>query len=310
MLRTPVATLIAALAMTACSSGAVPTAGLPTPSVPPQTAVATTMPPATATPQPSTPSAAPTATDLPLAAGVTALDFGCKDSVARCQNMPAGTYETSGQWAFLRGLTLTLPAGWSSAEQDAGEFELHQGSDANQVNQISFWIDVVPWVNGEARPELGTTADGFADYLLGDTRLTVSEGPTRTFGVRGPDSLSVADTVQARSLSVILSDSATTEPDVAHDCPAEACIGLLTDPVHWQGASELLRDMPVDDPVCLCSEAVRLYVASIGRDLFPHTLVIAVATAGADPLQSLAAWEAQVEPIIDSVLVPYIVVDN
>jgi hypothetical protein len=256
------------------------------------------------------PSAAPTATDVAPAGSVIQLDQGCRPGVVRCENLPAGTYETSGPSAFLRGLTLTLPAGWSSAEQDAGEFQLHQATDEAQVSEIYFWVDVVAWVDGKARPELGTTADEFADYLLRDARLIDSEGANRTFGVRGPDSLSVAGTVQARSFSVLVSDSAQTEPDVASDCPAEACISLLTDPVHWKGTFELLRDMPTQDPVCLCSQAVRLYVASIGGDLHPHTFVIALSTFGPDPLASLAAWEAQVEPIIDSILVPYIIVDN
>ena len=109
---------------------------------------------------------------------------------------------------------------------------------------------------------------------------------------------------------MLVSDTAQTEPDVASDCPAEACISLLTDPVHWQGTFELLRDMRTQDPDCPCSQAVRLYVASIGRDLHPHTFVIAMSTFGPDPLASLAAWEAEVEPIIDSILVPYIIVDN
>jgi hypothetical protein len=37
---------------------------------------------------------------------------------------------------------------------------------------------------------------------------------------------------------------------------------------------------------------------------------VAVETVGPDPLQALSAWEAQVEPIIDSVLLPQIVVEN
>ena len=161
--------LIAAFAISACEGAAEPTSSLPPPS-----AVAPTLPPATAT-------------DLAPADGVIQLDQGCQPGIARCEDLPAGTYETSGTWALLRGLTLTLPAGWSSAEQDAGEFQLHQATDQAQVSEIYFWVDVVAWVDGKARPELGTTADEFADYLLGDSRLIVSEGPNRTFGVRRPD---------------------------------------------------------------------------------------------------------------------------
>lgn len=296
MPRLRATTLITALVLSACSGTAAPTATL----APSLTATATL----------ATPSAVATPSEVALADGVTALEFGCLPTVARCQNMPAATYETWGWAAFLPGLTLTLPAGWSSMEQDAGEFELHQAIDVEAFGEIYFWSDIVPWVDGEERPDLGTTADGFATFLLGDERLTVSEGPTRTFAVRSPDSLGVVGTVEARSFSVIVSEAAETESDVAFDCPAEACIGLLRDPVHWHpGSFELLRDMPTDAG-CLCSQAVRLYIADIGRDMAPHTLFIALSTFGADPLATLSNWETQVEPIIDSVLVPYIVVDN
>jgi hypothetical protein len=84
------------------------------------------------------------------------------------------------------------------------------------------------------------------------------------------------------------------------------CIGILSDVTHWEGGTtSLARHGPEG-----ASQALRLYIASIGRELHPHTLVVALSTFGLDPLERLADWEAQVEPIIDSVLVPYIVVDN
>ncbi len=227
-------------------------------------------------------------------------------------DMPAGTYETSGRWAFLPGLTVTLPQGWSSGEQDAGEFMVHQASDVDQANAIFFWRDLIPWVDGVPRADLGTSADEFADYLLGDSRLTVVEGPSRTFGVRGPDSASFADTVQARSLSVMVSDAAQTDPDLASLCPdeAQACVNLFIDPEHWGAPANLGRNIEAPAAGCPCSQVWRLYVASIGRDLHPHMFVVAVETVGPGALQALSDWEAQVEPIINSVLVPYIVVDN
>ena len=222
--------------------------------------------------------------------------------------MPAGTYETSGQWAFLRGLTVTLPAGWTRAEQDAGEFMLHQASDPDQASAIFFWRDLVPWVDGAARPELGTSADEFADYLLGDARLTVVEGPSRTFRVRAPDSLAIVDTAQARSLSVIVSASTKSDADLS-GC-TEACVNVLIDPIHWGGPANLGRNIDAPAAGCPCSQAWRLYVVSVGRDDDPRMLVVAIEAVGPDPLQALSAWEAQVDPIIDSVLLPYTVVDN
>jgi hypothetical protein len=246
----------------------------------------------------------------PQAGGVTMLEVGCTNDLARCQDMAAGTYETSGTSAFLPGLTVTLPQGWSSAEQDAGEFMLHQASDAEQANAIFFWRDLVPWVDGAARPELGTSADEFADYLLGDARLAVVEGPTRTFRVRGPDSLETVGAVTARSLSVIVSDSAQTDPDLASDCPAGTCVNLFIDPDHWPGPANLGRNIDAPAAGCPCGQAWRLYVASIGGEPDSHMFVVAVETVGPNPLRALSEWEAEVDPIIASVLVPSIVVNN
>jgi hypothetical protein len=224
--------------------------------------------------------------------------------------MAAGTYETSGRFPFLPGFTVTLPEGWSSAEQDAGEFMLHEASDPDQANAIFFWRDVVPWVGGAARPDLGTTADELADYLLSDTRLSVAEGPSQTFRVREPDSLAISGTVQARSLAVMVAASAKSDPDLS-DCPADAaCVNVFIDPDHWGDPANLGRN--IDAPVagCPCGQVWRLYIASIGSASDPHKFVVAVETVGPDPLQALSAWEAQVEPIVDSVLLPQVVVNN
>jgi len=306
--------LIASFALSACSASAGLTATAPQ-------ASATTEPAAAATPKPtaspaptaSAPTTKPTASPAAHASGVTLLAYGCGNEV-NCDNLPPGTYETSGTWAFLRGLTVSLPAGWSSGEQDAGEFELHQASDINSGSEIYFWHDVVAWVDGAPRPELGTTADALADYLLSDARLNASEGPHRTFTVRSPETLIPAGTVEARSISVILSDSAATEPGGSFaDCPADACVGFLTDQLHWGGGQAALTR---GDSGCQpeCAQAMRLYIASIGPenrpDLRAHNFVVALSTYGTDPLVALRDWETKVEPIVDNILLPYVIVDN
>ena len=237
-----VTALIVSFAISACSASAGPTPSGPQATALP-TATATASAVATQAPPTSTSTTNPTPSPIGHAAGVTPLEHGCGADVARCINMPGATYETSGTWAFLRGLTVTLPTGWSSAEQDAGEFELHQATDRDQISEIYFWRDVVAWVDGAPKPELGTTPDALAAYLLSDPRITVVEGPSRTFNVRGPDSLSPTSTVQARSFSVIVSKSAVTAPGTFGDCPEEACIGILSDVDHWDGgASSLTRN--------------------------------------------------------------------
>jgi hypothetical protein len=249
-------------------------------------------------------------TQVAPAGDVVQLEVGCEPGLVRCENLPAGTYETSGRFAFLPGLTVTLPAGWSSAEQDAGEFMVHQAADVDQARAIFFWSDLVPWVDGAARLDLGTSASEFAEYLLGDARLTVVEGPSRNFNVRGLDSLAVVGTVLARSLRVIVSASAQPDADLS-DCPHEAaCVNVFIDPDHWGRPANLNRG--IDAPVagCPCSQAWRLYIASVGGELDPHMFVVAVEAVGPDPLAALSDWEAVVEPIIASVLIPAVVINN
>jgi len=312
MRRLLATTLVAAFAIAACSGAAAPTSppSLPYSSQPPPTAIATAPPSTVATAPVATPSAVPTVTAVEPADGVLFLDGGCTDTLARCQNMAAGTYETSGRFPFLPGLTLTLSAGWSSPEQDAGEFMLHLASDPDQANAIFFWSDLVPWVDGAPRPALGTSADEFADYLLADTRLTIVEGPSRKFSVREPSSLAISGSVQARSLRVMVSASAISDADLL-DCSGGAtCVNVFIDTDHWPHPASLNRN--IDAPVagCPCSQVWRLYIASIGDELNAHMFVVAIETVGPDPLQALSAWEAQVEPIIESVLLPEVVINN
>ena len=107
-------------------------------------------------------SASPQATPIPLT-------YGCAPKVARCQNIPAGTYTTAGQYAFLPGLTATIPAGWSSWEQDAGEFNLHQVSDQNANNVLYFWRDMAAvGADGLVAPGVGRTPADLVAFLTSD----------------------------------------------------------------------------------------------------------------------------------------------
>jgi hypothetical protein len=109
---------------------------------------------------------------------------------------------------------------------------------------------------------------------------------------------------------VILSDSARTEPNGAFfDCPADACVGFLTDLLHWDGGqAALTRGDSGCDPEC--SQAMRLFILSIGPQNHPelraHTLVVALHVRTV-PLRRYSAGEAQLPiRIVDSVRVPFI----
>ena len=90
-----------------------------------------------------------------------------------CQ-FTAGTYQTYGRWASLPGLTMSIPAGWTSTEQDAGEFNL-QNPDFAEGSGLFFWRDVIP-----VEPDVThittvpSTVAGITDWLRADTQLVVS----------------------------------------------------------------------------------------------------------------------------------------
>jgi len=74
------------------------------------------------------PSVRPESTPIPIWTGpeyrVPGAPGQCDGPSRPCQ-FTAGTYQTYGRWAFLPGLTMHVPDGWNSSEQDAGEFNLN-----------------------------------------------------------------------------------------------------------------------------------------------------------------------------------------
>ena len=56
---------------------------------------------------------------------------------------------------------------------------------------------------------------------------------------------------------------------------------------------------------------MHLYFGSIGYELHPHTLVVALSVFGEqDPLRAMVDLQAEVQPVLDSIVVPYIIIDN
>jgi hypothetical protein len=259
-----------------------------------------------------------------VSSGPAALLYGCRPGLDRCEGLAPGTYVTAGEYAFLTGLTVTVPAGWSSAEQDAGEFELHREEDVERYRGLAFWRDMVAWVDGRPAPQLGTTADDLVSYLLADPRLDVTEEATRTFDRYGPDG-AVDGSVTARSVTVMLAEDA---PKEVAECPGTACADFLGDPYHWgpdHGVGILRGFVPsgtdvddlraagilVDGSECPCGNAFKLHIAQLG----PANVVIAsVGTFGPEDPVALAAalvgWEHEVEPILASTILPWEIVAN
>ena len=83
-----------------------------------------------------------------------------------CQ-FTAGTYQTYGRWAFLPGLTMYIPDGWNSTEQDAGEFNL-LNPDFPDGSGLFFWRDVIPVEpDGTHITTVPSTVAGITSWLSG-----------------------------------------------------------------------------------------------------------------------------------------------
>ena len=219
---------------------------------------------------------------------------GCSPGVTRCEDLTAGTYATTGQFAFMPGLVVTLPPGWSSAEQDAGEFNLYPVSDTNLNDMLVFWLDVVAaGPTGQPVPGIGTTPQELADFLANDPSLIVSERGTATIG----------DGIRATTL--VMQVNPTGPKDDPEDCPGDRCAFPLHDPRHWDGAIGITVNS-FEDPqqACPCSHAIRLYLASIGSASDPHTFAVAVMVYASDPESELASLQADVQSMIDSIRLP------
>ncbi len=225
-----------------------------------------------------------------------------------CPELPAGTYVTTGPEGFLPGLRLTIPAGYSTYEHSTGELELHRTDDVDGLRQIFIWRDLraVVGVGGPAGPpEIVDGVDGSPEALLAwletDGRFETSAGQDANFG-----------NVVARWMDVVVSAAAINEEPLTDDggCdPAEVvCIGVFYDPVHWVNpgyAYGMLRKaIPDPSPGECCEHLVRFHFAEVGSSHDPTTLVVALSVFDVDPLASIDAWQEEVQPILDSLVVP------
>ncbi len=205
--------------------------------------------------------------------------FGCVHEKP-CVLAP-GTYTTAGKHAFLPGFSFTVPATWVSPYHSAGELALEK---AGVPNGIYIGRDVVP-VPGHRRLDTRTdlTAVGIARWIAGHPDLIVSE----------PEATTIGDGVPA--VTIVVAVSPTAESDDP-DCPTRACVDFVTDPVH--------ADHPLGLPA---GDRVRLYLADIGTTTAPRRLMVNVWSTGDSELARLVELA---RPIIDSIRLPAVIVDN
>lgn len=182
---------------------------------------------------------------------------------------------------------MAIPAGWSSTEQDAGEFNLLH-TDYGQGG-LFFWRDLVP-VDPEGRQlDIPSTPQAMTGWFTTNPNLTVSE----------PESVTIGHGIEAITFTFTTAPGAPNmDPEGCPDRPpgAAVCFGIFTDPGHWGDGSWWVAS----------AHATRVYLASIGPDTSPHLLVAAVLgtveapSTETDPFVELERIETAVQPILDS----------
>jgi hypothetical protein len=281
--RLAISILAAGFATTACSGAAATpsTASVaasrpsiaPTAAADPSSTMASTAPS-------FPPSARAESTPIPIWTGpqerVPGAPGHCDTPGQPCQ-FTAGTYQTYGRWAFLPGLTMDIPGGWNSTEQDAGEFNLHN-PDFPDGNGLFFWRDVIP-VNpdGTHITTVPSTVAAITSWLRADHRLRITD----------PTDVVIGKGLPATAFVVDVAGGAANKD---YECPeigAKAtCFPILTDPAHWGDGAWTVAS----------TESCRYYLATIGPDTNRHLLIAAVVVDASERPR----FEKAVAPILDS----------
>jgi hypothetical protein len=259
-----------ALMTAACTGGAILTTASPAPTSPPRPTATTAAATASVAPAESTPIPIWTV----LAERVPGAPGHC-DSQTPCQ-FTAGTYQTYGRWAFLPGLTMYIPDGWKSTEQDAGEFNLIN-PDFPEGSGLFFWRDVIPVEpDGTHITTVPSTVAGITSWLRANHRLRISD----------PMEVVIGKGLATTTFVVDVAGGAVNKDHPCSELGAKAtCFDILTDPAHWDGAWTVAS-----------IESCRYYLAAIGPDADRHLLIVAVVTLTSERLR----FERAVAPILDS----------
>ena len=284
-----------ALMAAACAGGAVLKSASPAPSSPARPAPSSTI----SSTAPSTqPSAEAESTPIPIWTGpqdrVPGAPGQCDTPGRPCQ-FTAGTYQTYGRWAFLPGLTMSIPDGWTSAEQDAGEFSL-QNADFAEGSGLFFWRDVIPVEpDGTRLASVPSTVAGITDWLRADPQLVVTR----------PREVVIGKGLDSTTFVVEVAKGAVNKDFECADMAVKfICFSILTDPEHWGDGAWSVAS----------TESSRYYLATVGPSSNRHLLVVALVADAANPGPHVGAdaaaerlrFEKAVAPILDSIDVSHV----
>ena len=230
----------------------------------------------------SGPSATADGTSPPSAtSAASALPGGCSDN-SPC-HFGAGTYRL-GDGQVMPGLQLTLPAGWSSTENDLGELNLIPLNQAD--DRLFFWVDMVAVKSTGAGhgttilTNIGTTPDALTAWLTHNPDFRI---------VAKPASTTIGNGIPMRTLTVGVSQSARYNDS---GCPSNPrCADFFTNPTYWGTKFYGIGG----------DAEFRLYLGSIRMNGSPHTMMIAMDAVNHADLGQLATVA---KPILDSIRLP------
>ena len=239
---------------------------------------------AEATHSPTAPAASGTRSAAPSPALANRLTTHCSETTP-C-SLAAGTWTTGGAYAFIPGMSITVPAGWSSREANAGELKLvptEQPDDA-----IFLWKDVVAIESRPANPAVLPGVPGTPDGLTASFRKNPDFVST-------PTSTTIAGDVPALTYTLAVSPTAAY---ASRGCPSyPTCANILKDPVHWT----------TDFYAIGAPAIIRLYLATVGSGTDRHTLVISLDATDPAALERLTVSAA---PIIAGLRLPAVIGDQ
>jgi hypothetical protein len=224
-----------------------------------------------------------TTSSAPSATTVNHLTASCSDS-SPCV-LAAGTWVTAGDNAFIPGLAVTLPDGWSSHGVEIGELDLIPTD--HPADAIFLWKDVA------AIESNGETPKVLNDVPRTPEGLTASFRKNPDLVVSTPTETTIAGGIPALTYVIGVSPSAAY---TSRGCPSyPTCANILTDPVHFEPD----RFYAIGAP-----GVVRLYLATVGTATDRHTFVIGLDAT--DPTE-LERFSVVAAPIIASIRLPAII---
>ena len=184
-----------------------------------------------------------------------------------------------GAGTVIPGVRVTVPAGWTSSENDSGEFNLHLPGHPGEG--VDLWLNLVavkstgPGHGTTVLENVGRTPTALVHWLTTNPDFRILAPPVRT---------SFGNTAMTTLVVGVSSTARYGDPG----CPGNPhCADLFTNPVYWGNNSYGIGG----------KEVVRLF---LGRSS-PGTIIVAL---DADNPVALKPLETAAKPILDSVRLP------